>query len=1039
MRTALSLLAAFVMLTSSFAAEPPAAPILCIEAGMHTGLIDGVATDAAGRVALTCSHDKTARLWSLPGPQGEMEGFTSTLLRTLRIPIGEGSEGKLYCCALSPDGRIAALGGCTGDEWDNSFCIYLFDTTSGRMLRRLTQLPNVVFDLAFSASGCYLAAGLSFENGIRVWDMGSGQILGHDNAYGASCYGLDWLGDDTLVTTSWDGNIRLYRDIGRVRPPSAGASVPLTVACQVESKPEQKPFSIRFSPSGQSLAVGFEDSTAVAILATEELRLLHQTKPNKDNRHALGSVAWSSDGRHLFAGGRWSVNGQCPIRIWPQSGLGQPLDLRVGSTNTLQDLRALPGGGVLFATGVPAWGIVQTTRSKKDGGEPSEVETVDGPMEVPPLSEGGFRPAPGAPASSAYQTPQEMAGAGTQPAPEEWMSVFLGGAPTADHRKDPALFPVSADASVVAFSYLAFGKVSATFSLSDRRLLLGKTPRRLHTAREEGLVITDWKDCKTPKLDGKFLPLKDNETCRCIAIAPDARQFVLGADWQLCCIGADGSVHWERAVPGVVWGVNFSSDGRTIVVAYGDGTIRWHRAEDGKELLAFFPHADRKRWVLWTPAGWYDCSAGGEELIGWHVNRSKDREAEFFPAEKFRDSFYRPDILDELIRTWDGDAAVQLANARRGRTAGTVPKLEEEIAAKSPPVVELTVGGLTHTLDLAAGATEATLTYRVDGGSLPVSEMRVLVDGRPVDVQAPKPDSAVAEAKVTVPLPAHDCVVAVLAGNRHTFSEPALVKIRHQAAAKAPAARKKGRLYILAIGVSRLKSQAAVPGMAAMKHAAADASVFAAVLAKQTKLYAGIEQRLLTDEDATAGRIRDALDWLRTSSKTGDTALVFLAGHGESDRQGRYTYCAHDYDRARRLHTGVGFEDIKSTLGAAKSKVVLFLDAFSSGDGFVEDAKVDVVGLVNSLSDSVSNIAVFASHDGRGACLASEKLKQGVFAYSVKEGLQGKADLLHNGRITLSTLQNYVDEAVRKLSNNQQIPVISIPKMVPNMTLGLAP
>ena len=35
-----------------------------------------------------------------------------------------------------------------------------------------------------------------------------------------------------------------------------------------------------------------------------------------------------------------------------------------------------------------------------------------------------------------------------------------------------------------------------------------------------------------------------------------------------------------------VWAVNASRDGRIVVAARGDGTIRWHRADDGHELLA---------------------------------------------------------------------------------------------------------------------------------------------------------------------------------------------------------------------------------------------------------------------------------------------------------------------------------------------------------------------------------------------------------------------------------------------------------------------
>jgi hypothetical protein len=64
---------------------------------------------------------------------------------------------------------------------------------------------------------------------------------------------------------------------------------------------------------------------------------------------------------------------------------------------------------------------------------------------------------------------------------------------------------------------------------------------------------------------------------------------------------------------------------------------------DGKELLAFFPHADRKGWVLWTSTGYYGASPGAEELIGWHVNRGRDAAAGFFPAARFRTTFFRPE------------------------------------------------------------------------------------------------------------------------------------------------------------------------------------------------------------------------------------------------------------------------------------------------------------------------------------------------------------------------------------------------------------
>ena len=99
--------------------------------------------------------------------------------------------------------------------------------------------------------------------------------------------------------------------------------------------------------------------------------------------------------------------------------------------------------------------------------------------------------------------------------------------------------------------------------------------------------------------------------------------------------------------------MNVTGDGRLVVAAYGDGTIRWHRMSDGQELLAVFVHKDDRRWVAWTPSGYYMASPGGEDLIGWHVNRGWDQAADFFPASRFRERFSRPDVVQKILDTLD--------------------------------------------------------------------------------------------------------------------------------------------------------------------------------------------------------------------------------------------------------------------------------------------------------------------------------------------------------------------------------------------------
>lgn len=111
--------------------------------------------------------------------------------------------------------------------------------------------------------------------------------------------------------------------------------------------------------------------------------------------------------------------------------------------------------------------------------------------------------------------------------------------------------------------------------------------------------------------------------------------------------------------------VNLTPDGRLALAAFGDGTIRWFRADDGTELLAFFPHADRQRWVLWTPGGYYHASENGEDLIGWHLNNGPDQEADFLPAWHFRDRFLQPRVIDLILETLDEAEAVRRARVER--------------------------------------------------------------------------------------------------------------------------------------------------------------------------------------------------------------------------------------------------------------------------------------------------------------------------------------------------------------------------------------
>ena len=141
---------------------------------------------------------------------------------------------------------------------------------------------------------------------------------------------------------------------------------------------------------------------------------------------------------------------------------------------------------------------------------------------------------------------------------------------------------------------------------------------------------------------------------------------MLGADWSLQAIDAKGQHLWQRKAPGTVWGVNISGDGRLVVAAYGDGTIRWHRMDDGRELLALFVLADKQNWVAWTPEGFYGATAGAFGVLQWQVNRGFDAAADTVPVYAIP-KLRRPEALALVLQELETARALGIADMKAAR------------------------------------------------------------------------------------------------------------------------------------------------------------------------------------------------------------------------------------------------------------------------------------------------------------------------------------------------------------------------------------
>ena len=457
---------------SAQAGEPPKEPMLRLETGMHTAPIRRAGVDSAGRYAVTASEDKTVRVWN---------AATGEPLSVIRPPVGGTYDGRLNAVAISPDGNVVAAAGYTGYEWDGAVSIYIFDRASGRMTRKISGLPNTISHLAFSKDGQYLASTLGGPNGLRVFRTSDYSLAGEDKDYGDSSDWADFDANGRLVTVSSDGLIRLY-------------DAKFRLISQVAGKSGKDPFSAAFSPDAEKVAVGYYDSTGVDVLSGRDLGFLYSPDMKGVDNGNLSSIAWSSDGQSLYAGGKWITNHTFPIRRWSNAGKGKYRDFTT-SSDAIMQIISLPGKKMLVASSDPFWGVFDADGEK----------------------------------------------------------LFARTASIADFKNNYAGFRLSQDGLRVRFGYRLFGDSPAVFNATTRGFEpdLELPDLRAPVAEDTNLKVTDWLDTREPKLNGSHLALLErNEISRSLAIAPDRQSFILGTEWNIYRFDTSGKVKWKVPAPG---------------------------------------------------------------------------------------------------------------------------------------------------------------------------------------------------------------------------------------------------------------------------------------------------------------------------------------------------------------------------------------------------------------------------------------------------------------------------------------------------------
>jgi Caspase domain len=702
----------------------------------------------------------------------------------------------------------------------------------------------------------------------------------------------------------------------------------------------------------------------VVVLSGSDLTQLFDADTAGIPNVGLNAVGWSQDGRFLIAGGSWQGNGVWQIRRWNDGGKGAFVDIPAGS-NTIMEFLGLKSGSMLFAR-ANGFGLI---------GPDANASQLQGLGGLDLASGGGHK--------------LRISADGTTVQVDSWEPPH-----------------------------------SYRFALGERRVEIDpKADAALldPVTQASGLDVTNWYNSTAPAVNGAPIKLQPYETARSLAIVPGAQHFVLGTDWSVRLLDQQAHELWQQPGPGVASHVNVTAGGRLVVVAYGDGTIRWLRLSDGKELLALFIHPDGKRWVAWTPQGYYDASVGGDELIGWHVNHGYDQAPDFFPASRFRDQFNRPDIVALVLDTLNADKAISKANAASGR------KRAAAVADSLPPVLKIIAPA-----DLSSVKTSPIqITYLVRSPT-PVTARTVLVDGRPVTAAAPKEIMSGADGtleSLTIDMPPHDAVISLVAANEKASSEPAVVHIGWH----GPKDWYKADLYVLAIGVSQYADN-----NLNLIFPHKDAENFIEVMqAQEGGLYKRVFSRSLPNRQATREAVRKGLNWLKKSTTSRDLAVLFLSGHGQNDAGGHYHFLPYDTDLSDLDLTTLQDFEIQDFLAKVPGKVVAFLDTcYSGGLKTKGPTQPDVDKLANELASAEKGIVVFTSSTGRQFSLENPEWNNGAFTKALVEAFKGKADFQGDKTITIAALELYLARRVKELTNGEQSPMSAKPQTIPDFVIA---
>ena len=190
--------------------------------------------------------------------------------------------------------------------------------------------------------------------------------------------------------------------------------------------------------------------------------------------------------------------------------------------------------------------------------------------------------------------------------------------------------------------------------------------------------------------------------------------------------------------------------------------------------------------------------------------------------------------------------------------------------------------------------------------------------------------------------------------------------------------------------------------------------------------------RFVGGRRADAAAVLKAVDETLTGLTHSDHAVLFFAGHGLTDADGRFHLALSDTNPDQLDATGVPWSEIAVRIARTSARVTVLIDACHSGAaGTGLFATND--GAVGGLAGLPTNLTVLAASKGRQQSIEAPEVGGGLFSVALERVLVDERsvhDADGNGRIEASELAKGVRRIVEGQSGGQQVPWMTCTRVV---------